>query len=103
MTANDSTRWAPEMPLFMPVPDDVALMDQALAAARDDMRKLVDHLRCRTATRSRDVATSELVQGLLDSPDWDRLELASTLGAAIAQIITTTNTPSRDGRQEATP
>jgi hypothetical protein len=71
-----------EPPRFASTPADVALMDQALAEADNDCLRLVDHLRAKDGDRAR--ATAELVQGLLDSASWDRLELASTLGAAVA-------------------
>lgn len=73
-----------EPPRFASTPADVALMDQALAEADADCLRLVDHLRSKGGDRAR--ATAELVQGLLDSPSWDRLELASTLGAAVAML-----------------
>lgn len=70
-----------------PTPEsiDVGLMDQALAEAKSDCLRLVEHLKNRTGDRAR--ATSELVQGMLDHPSWDRLELASTLGAAVSIIV----------------
>lgn len=67
-------------------PARIALMDQALAEADADCLRLVAHLRTRTGDRAR--ATAAFVQGLLDDPSWDRLELASTLGAAIAMLAT---------------
>jgi hypothetical protein len=66
-------------------PYDIALMDQALAEAREDLLRLVGHLRQCTDDRAR--STSGLVQGLLDHPEWDRLMLASVLGAAVVFIV----------------
>ena len=75
-----------DKPEFTSPPGDIAQMDQALAEARNDMRTLVDHLRTKVAEDGPAVAASQLVQGLLDSPSWDRLELASVLGAAVAAL-----------------
>lgn len=73
----------------MTTPDRIALMDQALAEAEDDCLRLVDHLRSKGGDPAR--ATADLVQGLLDDPRWDRLELASTLGAAVAMLVVIAN------------
>lgn len=74
------------LPIFITPPGDPSHMAAALAEARADLTRLVDHARPRVARDGADIATSQLVQGLLDSPDWDRLELASVLGAAVAAI-----------------
>lgn len=67
-------------------PARIALRDQALAEADADCLRLVAHLRARRGDRAR--ATAAFVQGLLDDPCWSRLELASTLGAAVSMLAT---------------
>lgn len=76
------------LPRFTPPPHegDTAAMDQALAEARDDLNRLIDHLRPRATDVGIDLAVSRLVQGLLNDLDWDRLVLASTLGAAVGRL-----------------
>ena len=69
-------------------PAHLVLRDQALAETRDDLNKLLDAARKYLADTEPDEVISDMVQGLLDQPAWDRLELASVLGMAVVDLAT---------------
>jgi len=67
-------------------PAHIALRDAALAETRDDLKKLTDAARHYLIDTEPDQVISDMVQGLLDQPLWDRLELASVLGMAVVRL-----------------
>lgn len=76
---------------------DLALMDQARAEARDDLAKLQAAFAGKASPRDGGAAAvTWLVQAILDSPSWGRLELASVLGEAVV-LLESLASPKGDG------
>jgi hypothetical protein len=69
-------------------PERLSLLDQARSEARDDLGRLMSFFEGKREADGEDVAVADVVQGLLDAPSWDRLNLASVLGEALARLTT---------------
>ncbi len=67
-------------------PQQLAMLDQALAESRSDLARLLDTARKLVAERGPDIAADQLIQGLLGQQEWDRLNLSTVLGVALVEL-----------------
>jgi len=74
-------------------PAQVALLDEARAEARDDLNNCLDAFREQFDSHGEDWAVTWFVQGLLDEASWDRLNLVTALGEAVARLVAKEPTP----------
>jgi hypothetical protein len=76
------------LPEFTTVPEpDSPYRQDALDESRDDLNRLVAHLRRHAESVGLEQAQIDLAQGLLDSRDWRRATVSCTvLAAAVARL-----------------
>ena len=68
-------------------PQQLAMLDQALAESRSDLARLLDTARRFVAERGPDIAADQLIQGLLGQQSWNRLNLSTVLGVALVEFV----------------